>query len=159
MSKFDNSPSYGVIVLVAIIAAVVSSLITYKVTSGKSVDFAVVDLQRVVAASKDVAALKVEREGQLQELQKMADEANAKLEKIENKDEKNKATEKYINEINAKKEGFDKVYVSALQASDEKINGIIRSVADKKDLVAVFVKGSVVDGGTDITDSVVDMVK
>ena len=62
-------------------------------------------------------------------------------------------------EINAKKEGFDKVYASALQASDQKLSEIIKSVADKEDLKVVLNKNSVVDGGVDITDSVIDMVK
>ena len=62
-------------------------------------------------------------------------------------------------EINTKKEGFDKMYVSALQASDQKLNDIIKSVADKENLTVIISKGSVVNGGVDITDSVVDMVK
>ena len=60
---------------------------------------------------------------------------------------------------NAKKDEFDKVYATALQASDKKLNDIINSVAEKEGLKVVINKASVVTGGTDITDSVVEQVQ
>ncbi len=159
MSRFDNSPNYGFIFVIALIAAVISSAATKMISGSSEAKFAVVDVQRVVLASKDLAAIKTERDNQVKELQKMADDANAKLAKISDETAKKKESEKYLAEINAKKEGFDKVYASALQASDQKLNEIIKSVADKEDLKVVLNKNSVVDGGVDITDSVIDMVK
>lgn len=161
MSKFDNGYSYGfgAIVFAAVLAAVVSSAGTYLLTSGKTPEIAVVDLQRVVVASKDVAALKSERDTQIQELKKMADAANKKLESIKDEAIKKKTSEKYLAEINSKKEEFDKIYASALQASDQKLNDVIKSVADKEDAEIVFNKASLVQGGTDITESVIDLVK
>ena len=159
MSRFDNSPNYGFIFMIALIAAVISSAATKMISGSNEAKFAVVDVQRVVLASKDLAAIKTERDNQVQELQKMADDANTKLAKISDETTKKKESEKYLAEINAKKEGFDKVYASALQASDQKLSEIIKSVADKEDLKVVLNKNSVVDGGVDITDSVIDMVK
>ena len=159
MSRFDNSPNYGFIFMIALIAAVISSAATKMISGSNEAKFAVVDVQRVVLASKDLAAIKTERDNQVKELQKMADDANTKLAKISDETTKKKESEKYLAEINAKKEGFDKVYASALQASDQKLNEIIKSVADKEDLKVVLNKNSVVDGGVDITDSVIDMVK
>lgn len=159
MSRFDNSPNYGFIFMIALIAAVISSATTKMISGSNEAKFAVVDVQRVVLASKDLAAIKTERDNQVKELQKMADDANTKLAKISDETTKKKESEKYLAEINAKKEGFDKVYASALQASDQKLNEIIKSVADKEDLKVVLNKNSVVDGGVDITDSVIDMVK
>lgn len=159
MSRFDNSPNYGFIFMIALIAAVISSAATKMISGSNEAKFAVVDVQRVVLASKDLAAIKTERDNQIKELQKMADDANTKLAKISDETAKKKESEKYLAEINAKKEGFDKVYASALQASDQKLSEIIKSVADKEDLKVVLNKNSVVDGGVDITDSVIDMVK
>lgn len=159
MSRFDNSPNYGFIFMIALIAAVISSAATKMISGSNEAKFAVVDVQRVVLASKDLAAIKTERDNQVKELQKMADDANTKLAKISDETVKKKESEKYLAEINAKKEGFDKVYASALQASDQKLSEIIKSVADKEDLKVVLNKNSVVDGGVDITDSVIDMVK
>lgn len=159
MSRFDNSPNYGFIFMIALIAAVISSAATKMISGSNEAKFAVVDVQRVVLASKDLAAIKTERDNQVKELQKMADDANTKLAKISDETTKKKESEKYLAEINAKKEGFDKVYASALQASDQKLSEIIKSVADKEDLKVVLNKNSVVDGGIDITDSVIDMVK
>ena len=129
------------------------------IVGGNEPNVAVVDIQRVVLASKDVSALKTERDNQIKDLQKMADDANAKIAKISDEEAKKKASEKYLAEINAKKESYDQVYASALQASDQKLNNVIKEVADKENISIVFNKNSLVQGGVDITDSVVDMVK
>lgn len=159
MSRFDNSPNYGLIFFVALVAAGISAGMT-KMLSGKNEpQFAVVDLQRVVMVSKDVNALRTERDNQVKELQNMADKANAEIAKISDEAAKKKASEKYLAEINAKKENYDKVYATALQASEEKLNNIIKEVADKEDMTVILNGNSVVQGGIDITDSVIDMVK
>ena len=85
--------------------------------------------------------------------------ANAEIAKISDETAKKKASEKYLAEINAKKENYDKVYATALQASEEKLNNIIKEVADKEDMTVILNGTSVVQGGIDITDSVIDMVK
>lgn len=159
MSRFGNNTNYGLVVLASVIAAVVSSVITYKATAKNNVDFAVVDLQRVIASSKDVAALKNERDNQIQELKKMADAANSEIQKVEGDEEKKKASEKYLAEINTKKDEFDKIYGSALQASDQKLNNVINSVAEKEGLDVVINKASIISGGVDITDEVIELVK
>ena len=143
----------------ALISAIIAAFATKMVSGNNEAKFAVIDLQRVVMASKDVAAIKTERESQIQELQKMANDANAKLAKISDEDAKKKASDKYVAEINVKKDSFDKVYASALQASDQKLNDIIKSVADKEDLTVIVNKAYVINGGVDITDAVIDMVK
>ena len=68
-------------------------------------------------------------------------------------------SEKYLAEINEKKDGYDKVYASAIQASDQKLNELILSVAKKEGLAVVIKKEAVISGGTDITESVIDFVK
>lgn len=160
MSNFEKgNVNYGLVALIAVVAAIISSLVTCKVMSGKAGNFAVVDVQRVVMASKDLTALNNERNAQIQNLRKMADEANAEINKEKKEDAKKKLSEKYLNEINAKKAGYDKEYAAALQASDQRLNGIINSVAEKKGLKVVFSKSSLVNGGVDITSAVIEQVR
>ena len=160
MSRLENgSINYGLVVLIAVVAAVISSLVTYKAMARKAANFAVVDVQRVVMSSKDLVALNSERNAQIQNLRKMADEANAEINKEKKEDEKKKLSEKHLAQINAKKAEYDKEYASALQASDQKLNGIINSVAEKEGLKIVFNKSSLVTGGVDITDAVVEQVR
>lgn len=160
MSGFENGKiNYGMVALIAVAAAVISSLVTYKAMAGKAANFAVIDVQRVVMASKDLVALNNERNAQIQNLRKMADEANVEINKEKKEDAKKKLSEKYLTEINTKKEAYDKEYAAALQASDQKLNGIINSVAKKEGLKIVFNKSSLVTGGVDITAAVIEQVR
>ena len=151
--------NYGLIILMAILAAVVSSFVTYKATAGNVQRVAVVDLQRVIVESKDVAALKGTRDSQIQALQKLADEANEKIKAETNEESRKAKSEQYLAVINNQKETFDKQYAAALQASDQKINDTIKAVAKKQGLSIIVDKASIIDGGIDITDSVIDLVK
>ncbi|MBR1840812.1 MAG: OmpH family outer membrane protein [Alphaproteobacteria bacterium] len=159
MANENNGINYGVVALIAVVAAVISSFVTYKAVADNSGKFAVVDVQRVVVSSRDIAALKIERDAQVAELKKMADNANVKIKAEKDEDAKKKLSEKYLTEINGKKDEFDEVYASALQASDKKLNDIINAVAEKEGLKVVFNKASLVTGGTDITEAVVEQVK
>ncbi len=161
MSGFysEKGVNYGLVILIAVLAAVISSVVTYKATAGSGAKFAIIDIPRVLMSSKDVAALKSEREAQINELQKMAKDANVKIEAEKDKAARKKLSEKYLAEINEKKDGYDKVYASAIQASDQKLNELILSVAKKEGLAVVIKKEAVINGGTDITESVIDLVK
>ncbi len=155
----ENRMNYGLIFLVAIIAAVLGSLVTYKTVCANKAAFAVVDLQRVVLSSKEIAALSNNRQQQLQELRKMADDANEKINAEKKEDAKKELSQKYLAEINAKKEAFDKTHASGLQAAEQNLNNIINDVAKSKGMTVVLTKSSVVNGGKDITDAVVELVK
>lgn len=160
MSGFKNENiNYGLAALVVIAIAVISSLVTYKAMAGKASEFAVVDLQRVVVSSKDLAALNNERNTQIQNLRKMADEANEQIGKEKNEEAKKALSEKLLAQINAKKADYDKQYAAALQASDQKLTGIIKAAAEKKGLDIVFNKTSVVTGGVDITSAVIEQIR
>lgn len=158
MFRFDYNSNLVYMVITALFAAVASSLITYKATSSDK-QFAVVDLNVVLNSSRDLAALKNERDTQIADLKKMADSANEKIKAVSKEEDKKKLTQEYLEEINAKKADYDKIYASALQASDQKLTAIINSVAEKEGVSTVVNKAYVISGGIDITESVVDMVK
>lgn len=155
----ENKINYGLVALVAIIGSVLGSLVTYKIITSKKADFAVVDLQRVVLSSKEIAALSNARQDQIQELKKMADEANNKIKDIKDENKKREMSQKFLAEINAKRETFDRVHASGLQAADQTLNEVINNVASDKGLGIVLNKTSVVNGGTDITEDVIEIVK
>ncbi len=155
----NGKVNYGLVVLVAIAASVISSLVTYKAISADKMKFAVVDVQRVVLSSKEIAALSAERQAQIQELKKMADEANMKITAEQDQAAKKALSEASLATINAKKDTFDKIHASGLQAADKRINDVINAVAEKEGLAVVFNKTSLVNGGTDITDAVVEQVR
>ena len=155
----NGKVNYGLVVLIAVAASVISSLVTYKAISADKMKFAVVEVQRVVLSSREIAALSADRQAQVQELKKMADEANVKIMAEKNEEAKKALSEKALAAINAKKETFDKIHASGLQAADKRINDVINAVAEKEGLSVVFNKASLVNGGTDITDSVVEQVR
>jgi len=118
----------------------------------------VVDIQRIVASSNDVVALKSKRDSQVAELKKMADAANEKIKDEKDEKSKRELSEKNLAEINAKKEEFDKIYAKELQESDKKLNDIILSVCKKKGGNMALNKATVIFGGIDITDDVIKKV-
>lgn len=158
MFKLENGSNLVYLVATALFAAVASSLITYKLTSDDK-KFAVVNLNRVVSVSRDIAALRSVRETQIADLKKMTDSANEKIKTVSKEEDKKKLTQEYMEEIQAKKADYDKTYAAALQASDQKLTAVINSVAEKEGLDVVLNKSSIISGGIDITDSVIDMVK
>ena len=158
MLKNVNSKFWAVLGLTILIAVIISVSIC-KLTGNKAEKFAVVDLQRVVVVAKEVAALKSERDMQIAELQKMAEEANAKISDEKNEKAKKKLSEQLLVEINQKKESFDRMYASALQASDRKLNEKIAEVAKKEGYSVVMNKSGIIAGGTDITEKVIEAVR
>ncbi|MBO6282062.1 MAG: hypothetical protein J6N49_05990 [Alphaproteobacteria bacterium] len=130
--------------------------INAQAISGLNNKFCVVDIQKVVVSSKDIQKLKIERDGQVTELKEMADTANEKIKAEKDDDARKKISEKNLAEINAKKEEFDKVYATALQASDKKLNDIIRAVCIRKGGDIAFNKDMVIFGGIDITDDIIN---
>ena len=110
MSTENKSMNYGLVVLVAVVAAIISSFVTYKAVAKNGMRFATVDINRVIAVSKDIAALRNERDSQIQELQKMAADANANIQKESDQKKKDELSKQYLSEINNKKEEFDKLW-------------------------------------------------
>lgn len=155
MTIENNKKTLFGISAAVVLFALILSVFACKICCNKNT-IGVIDLQKVVSVSKDVAALRNNRAAQIAELQKMADAANAKIDEIKKDDEKKAATDAYLAEIQNKKAEFDKVYSASVQASNAKIQNAIDAVAKKKGLTIVINKNSVATGGTDITQEVVE---
>ena len=120
---------------------------------------AVVDIQRVVASSPQINALKTDRTNKLNDLAKFIENARQEVAK-EKDDAKKKALEdKYNKELNLRKDTIDKEYTKKLSEIDKDITAVIKTEAKKSGYDLVLTKTSVLDGGCDITDEIIKRLK
>ena len=120
---------------------------------------AVVDVQKVVAASTQVKNLKAEREKKIQGLASFVKTANETVAKESDAKKKKALEDKYNKELNAKKEAIQKDYANKLTAIDKSMTAIITQKAKAANYDIVLAKGVVLYGGTDITAEIEKAVK
>lgn len=120
---------------------------------------AVVDVQKVVASSSQVKALKKERQTKISELIKFAEKAQKDVVAVTDVKKKQSLEEKYNKELISKREKLDKDYASKLAAIDKSISDKIVVEAKNGGYDIVLAKGVVLYGGTDITNNVIKAVK
>lgn len=133
----------------------------FAMSSPNNFTYAVVDVPQVVAASKQVNALKAEQATKLRELSQFVQTANKQLQ-AEPDATKKKALEQKLNkQLQDKKAAVDKNYAAKLEAIDKSISGAIAKEAKAKGLDFVLAKGVVLYGtaGTDITADIIKAVK
>lgn len=120
---------------------------------------AVVDVQKVVASSAQVKALKEEQKKKSQDLAKFIETAKTNIDK--EKDDKKKAAleKKYNKEFQAKRQDIAKNYETKLLAIDKNITETINANAKTNGYDLVLAKGAVLSGGTDITSEISKAVK
>ncbi len=120
---------------------------------------AVVDVQRVVSSSKQIAALKKEQQTQMNELNALLDKARKEVAFAS--DEKNaKSLEaKYTKELNDKKATMDKNYATKLKQIDAAITKEVENKAKSNGYNLVLSKGTVLFGGVDITGEIIKTIK
>ena len=133
----------------------------FAISSPNNFTYAVVDVPQVVAASKQVNALKAEQATKLRELSQFVQTANKQLQ-AEPDETKKKALEQQLNkQLQDKKAAVDKNYAAKLEAIDKSISGVIAKKSKEKGLDIVLAKGVVLYGtaGTDITADIIKAVK
>jgi outer membrane protein len=120
---------------------------------------AVVDVQKVVASSAQVKALKEEQKKKSQDLAKFIETAKTNIDK--EKDDKKKVAleKKYNKEFQAKRQDIAKNYETKLLAIDKNITETINANAKENGYDLVLAKGAVLSGGTDITAEISKVVK
>lgn len=120
---------------------------------------AVVDVQKVVASSAQVKALKEEQKKKSQDLAKFIETAKTNIDK--EKDDKKKAAleKKYNKEFQTKRLDIAKNYETKLLAIDKNITETINANAKANGYDLVLAKGAVLSGGTDITAEISKVVK
>lgn len=122
-------------------------------------NIAVVDVTKVVSASKQVQALKAEQQKKNQELRKWLDVVRADIAKQSSDVNKQKLTKKYDETLAKKKEDIQKDYAKKLSEIDKSITATITDYAKSKGYTMVITKADVIYGGVDITADVEKLVK
>ena len=120
---------------------------------------AVVDVQKVVAASAQVKALKADREAKVKDLGNFVTTARAAVAKETNATKKKALEDKYNKELNTKRNNIQKDYTNKLANIDKSIYALIAQKAKAAGYELVLAKGVVLYGGTDITAEIAKNVK
>ena len=149
------------ILAIALAAFVVGMSVNNYAVSEIPSDFkvAVVDVQKIVASSSQVKALKEEQKKKGQELSKFIETAKTALDKETDAKKKKALEEKYNKEFKTKREAIAKNYETKLLAIDKNISTVIDTKAKNDGYSLVLAKGVVLSGGTDITDEISKQVK
>ena len=146
---------------VALAAFVIGLSVNNYAVSNVPTDFkvAIVDVQKVVANSSQVKALKEEQKKKSQELAKFIDTAKTNLDKEKDAKKKKALEEKYNKEFQTNRTAIAKNYETKLLNIDKTITNIIDENAKKNGYNLVLAKGAVLSGGTDITEEISKAVK
>ena len=120
---------------------------------------AVVDIQKVINKSAQVQALKKNEESKRKELATLINKAGEEIKKQSDTAKKKALAEKYDKEIRAKQEANAKAYQTKLEAIDKSINATITQQAKAMGYDMVLLKGIVLFGGDDITETILKVVK
>ena len=120
---------------------------------------AVVDIQQIVANSKEITALKLDQQKQMQNMQATIEKARTEISKEKDPAKISQLEEKYRNEINKETFALDKSYNDKLTAIDSKIKTAVVETARSMNYNMVLPKNTVLFGGDDITDQVATILK
>ena len=120
---------------------------------------AVVDVQKVVASSRQVQDLKTEQQAKAQEVIAFVEKARKEVAETTDVNKKQALEDKYNKELNERREKIEKDYTRKLENIDKKISAVIADQAKAGNFDIVIAKGAVLYGGTDITDTVIKVVK
>lgn len=120
---------------------------------------AVVDVQKVVASSAQVKALKADREAKLKDLATFVQTARTNVSKEKDANKKKALEAKYNKELNAKRNAIQKDYTNKLTNIDKSISATIAQKAKAANYSMVLAKGVVLYGGEDITAEIQKVVK
>ena len=120
---------------------------------------AVVDVAKVVSSSKQVATLKKEQQGKMEQIKKIYDNAQNQALKEKDVKKRNEIMKKAEDSVIKIKTENDKVYAKKLADIDKSISATIQSQAKKSGYDLVLAKGIVLYGGNDITAEIQKLVK
>ncbi len=115
---------------------------------------AIIDIQKIVANSSEIKALKSEQEKQVQNMQLTINKAREEIAKEKDPKKVAELEEKYRNEINQQKLALDTSYNNKLTAIDSKIKTAVVEKARSMNYNLVLPKNMTLFGGDDITEQV-----
>lgn len=152
-----------VLMAIAVIAVLASGNLTKAAELPKpqptGFKVAVVDIAQIVQKSPQISALQTERQNKLNDLEAFVVNARKDVASQKTDDTKKILEDKYNKELNQRKEAIDKDFAKKLVDIDKEITLIIKNKAKKMGYNLTLVKGSVIDGGTDITSTIIKDLK
>lgn len=155
-----NSIKFTAIALTAFVLGITAAnMAVSDVPTNCNCKVAVVDVQKVVASSAQVKALKDEQKKKGEELAKFIETAKANLDKEKDAAKKKTLEAKYEKEFKVKRDAIAKNYETKLMAIDKSISSVIDANAAENGYTLVLAKNVVLSGGTDITDEISKKVK
>ena len=120
---------------------------------------AVVDIQKVVAASAQVKALKSSQDARNKELTAFIKKAQADVNKQTDEKKRKALAAQYEKQLVAKREAYTKDYAAKLKATDASITEQIGKKATEMGYTMVVPKSAVIYGGDDITATILKVIK
>ena len=120
---------------------------------------AVVDIQKVVAASTQVKALKSSQEARNKELTEFIKKAQADVNKQTDEKKKKALATQYEKQLGTKREAYAKDYAAKLKTTDANITAQIGKKATEMGYTMVIPKSAVIYGGDDITATILKVIK
>ena len=139
--------------------AVVLSVLFCGLLCCKCDKTAIVDVQQVVSHSKVVAEFKDAQAEKAKSLQEWVAAHNEEISKLTSDKEKEALAEKYREELAQKQQAYQDEDIAKLQEIDADITKLIAKIAKEAGYKKVFVKGTIISGGTDITEEVIEAMK
>lgn len=120
---------------------------------------AVVDIQKVVASSAQVKALKSSQEARNKELTEFIKKAQADVNKQTDEKKKKALATQYEKQLVTKREAYAKDYAAKLKTTDANITAQIGKKATEMGYTMVIPKSAVIYGGDDITATILKVIK
>lgn len=120
---------------------------------------AVVNVDKVLHSSAQVAALKKDQQKKANDLKAWLKNAQADVDKQSTPQTKQTMRAKYEKELAAKREANNKAFSAKLTEIDKSVTNTISQYAKSKGYSIVLAKSVVIYGGTDITADVAKIVK
>lgn len=152
--------NFKLLAVAAVSMAIGFSINNYAISDVPSnFKVAVVDLQKVVADSKQVKTLKEEQRKKVEDLTKYIQNAKASIAAEKDATKKKELEQKYTKELAAKKTTIEKDYAKKLKDIDKNISNTINSQAKNGNYNLVLTKGVVLYGGEDITSAISAAIK
>ena len=142
--------------LIAIIAFVLGFGLKWLLPSN---NIAKIDVAQIASASSALAELSKNQQADMVELQKWVQESQADVKKQKSSAKREELAKKYETELMQRQQALQIKYSEELKKIDTEVSAIIAKKAKSKGYSVVLSKESIVSGGTDITDEIIELIK
>ncbi len=119
----------------------------------------VIDVQKVVASSKEVERVKKEHETNKKLLVSYIKLSAEKMNNEKDPKRKEEMKKQFTNELTAKKESMDKVYAEKLIKINNDMNVQVSKLAKERNYDLILTQEAVLYGGDDLTKDLIRLVK